>query len=173
MDIRLARARYDRFTALVLILYAAIFTALFWLVIAVLDLPGGVLAAVLGALTVLWLMWSGLYVLTWVRQRRIDVPLSLGATGILAHSQFGQLEVAWTAVQSAVIERTWSGRRLRIRLVPPGAPERAGVIDHLNPQMMKTVDKRGMRYSLRVFDITVEDLRQAFTVQSGGRVHVG
>ena len=43
----------------------------------------------------------------------------------------------------------------------------------LNPQMFELVNRRGMRYSLRVLDIGLAELRQAFVVQSGGRVQVG
>ena len=173
MQIPLARTRFDLFAVGVLIGYAAIFTALVWLVTGVLDIPDRALGVVLGALVVLWLLWSGLYVITWSRLRRIDVPLELRSAGLLARSQFGELEVPWAAVQSAAVERAWNGRRLRVRLVPPSAPERAGLVDRLNPKMMRVVEREGMRYSLRVLDVTVEALREAFVVQSGGRVRLG
>ena len=39
-------------------------------------------------------------------------------------------------------------------------------------RLLKAIDQRGMRYSLRALDIGVDELRQAFVVQSGGRVRV-
>lgn len=173
MEIRLARSRFDVFAMGVLIAYAAIFTATVWAATLLLDGHDTALGVTLGVLTLLWLLWSGLYVFTWTRMRRVAVPLELRAFGLFAHGQFGTLEVPWEAVHSAAIERAWNGRRLRVRLVPPTAPEHASVVNHLNEPMMKVVDKEGMRYSLRVLDVGVEQLREAFTVQSGGRVRVG
>jgi len=173
MEIRLARTRFDLFAAGVLVAYAAIFTALVWAATLLLDGHDTALGVTLAVLTVLWLLWSLLYVFTWTRMRRVAVPLELRGSGILAHGQFGTLEVPWEAVQSAAVERAWNGRRLRIRLVPPTAPERAQVVDHVDDRMTKVVDREGMRYSLRVLDIGVPQLREAFTVQSGGRVRVG
>jgi hypothetical protein len=173
MEIRLARTRFDLFAAGVLIGYAAIFTALVWAATLLLDGHDGAMGVTLGALTVLWLLWSGLYVFTWTRMRRVAVPLELGGSGVFAQGQFGSLEVPWEAVRSAAVERAWGGRRLRIRLVPPTAPEHAQVVNHVSDRMMRIVDKEGMRYSLRVLDIGVDQLREAFTVQSGGRVRVG
>jgi hypothetical protein len=173
MEIRLARTRFDLVAAAVLIGYAAIFTALVWAATLLLDGHDGAMGVTLGALTVLWLLWSGLYVFTWTRMRRSDVPLELRGSGIVARGQFGDLEIPWSAVQSAAIERSWTGRRLRVRLVPPTAPEHAEVVNHLNDRMTKVVEKEGVRYSLRVLDIGVDQLREAFTVQSGGRVRVG
>jgi hypothetical protein len=173
MEIRLARTRFDLFATGVLIGYAAIFTALVWAATLLLDGHDVALGVTLVVLTVLWLLWSGLYVFTWTRMRRVTVPLELRGFGVFARGQFGTLEVPWEAVRSATIERAWNGRRLRVRLVPPTAPEHARIVDHVNARMMKVVDKEGMRYSLRVLDIGVEQLREAFTVQSGGRVRVG
>ena len=100
-------------------------------------------------------------------------PLGLHGDGLHARSQFGELVAPWETIQSAAIERAWSGRRLRIRLVPPRDPRHAAIVHaNLNPKMFEVVDKRGMRYSLRVLDIGLDELRQAFVVQSGGRVQV-
>jgi hypothetical protein len=173
VEIRLARTRFDLFATGVLVGYAAVFTALVWAATLLLDGHDAALGVTLAVLTVLWLLWSGLYVFTWTRMRRVAVPLELREFGVFARGQFGTLEVPWAAVQSAAVERPWNGRRLRIRLVPPTAPEHAQVVNHVNERMMKVVDKEGMRYSLRVLDIGVEQLREAFTVQSGGRVRVG
>jgi hypothetical protein len=172
VDIPLARTRFDLFAAFVLIVYAAIFTALVWVATAVLDLGDTTLTVVLAVLVVLWLLWSGTYAWTWTRMRRVETPLGLHSFGLFAHSQFGTLEVPWEAVQSAAIERHWSGRRLRVRLVAPSDPRHAGIVDHVDDRMMKVVDKQGMRYSLRILDVGVEQLREAFVVQSGGRVRV-
>jgi hypothetical protein len=173
MEIRLARTRFDIFASCVLIGYAAIFTALVWVATAVLDLGDTALLLVLVALVVLWVFWSGLYVFTWTRMRRVDVPLALRGDGLHAHSQFGELTAPWETVRSAAVERTWTGRRLRVRLVPP-TDERFQQVEHarLEPQMFEVVRREGMRYSLRALDIGVDELREAFTVQSGGRVHV-
>ena len=43
----------------------------------------------------------------------------------------------------------------------------------LRPEMMRIVEQHGIRYSLRALDIGVDELRQAFVVQSGGLVQVG
>jgi hypothetical protein len=173
VEIHLARTRFDLYAAGVLIVYAAIFTALVWAATLLLDGHDGALGVTLGVLTVLWLLWSGLYVFTWTRMRRVSVPLELRAFGIFAHGQFGDLEIPWEAVRSAAVERAWNGQRLRVRLVPPTAPEHTQIVNHVNDRMMRIVDKEGVRYSLRVLDIDVEQLREAFTVQSGGRVRVG
>src|SRR4051794_22438266 len=141
MEIRLARTRFDLFATSVLIGYAAIFTALVWAATLLLDGHDVALGVTLGVLTVLWLLWSGLYVFTWTRMRRVAVPLELRGFGVFARGQFGTLEVPWEAVRSAAIERTWNGRRLRIRLAPPTAPEYARIVDHVNDRMMKVVDK--------------------------------
>ena len=173
MEIRLARTRFDLVAAGVLVGYAAIFTALVWAATLLLDGHDTALGLALVVLTVLWLLWSGLYVFTWTRLRRIGVPLELHGAGMLARGQFGDLDIPWTAITSAAIERAWNGRRLRVRLVPPTAPEHAQVVNHLNERMTKIVEKQGVRYSLRVLDIGVDQLREAFTVRSGGRVRLG
>jgi hypothetical protein len=172
VDIPLARTRLDLFAAFMLIVHAAIFTALVWVATAVLDLGDTALTVVLAVLVVLWLLWSGGYAWTWTRMRRVESPLGLHSFGLFAHSQLGSLEVPWEAVRSAAIERHWSGRRLRVRLVPPTDARHAGIVDHVNDPMMKIVDKQGMRYSLRILDIDVARLRDGFVVQSGGRVRV-
>jgi hypothetical protein len=130
------------------------------------------LTVALVVLVILWLFWSGTYVFSWTRMRRIDAPLTLQGSGILAHSQFGTLEVPWAAVRSAAIERVWNGHRLRIRLVPPTDPHHADIVDHVSPRMMGVVDKQGMRYSLAILDVDLDRLREAFVVQSGGRIRV-
>jgi len=173
MEIRLARTRFDLVAAGVLIGYAAVFTALVWAATLLLDGHDTALGAALIVLVVLWLFWSGLYVFTWTRLRRVAIPLELHGSGILARGQFGDLDIPWAAVRSAAIERAWNGRRLRVRLVPATSPEHAQVVNHLDEQMTKVVEKEGVRYSLRVLDIGVEQLREAFTVQSGGRVRLG
>src|SRR5262245_61352725 len=115
MQIRLARTRFDLFAACVLIGYAAIFTAGVWAATLLLGGDGAGVGVALVVLTVVWLLWSGLDVFTWTRMRRIDVPLGLHGSGIVARGQFGDLDIPWAAVQSAVIERAWTGRRLRVR----------------------------------------------------------
>jgi hypothetical protein len=105
--------------------------------------------------------------------RKVSHPLGLHGDGLHARSQFGELIAPWETIQSAAIERAWNGRRLRVRLVPAGDPRHAGIVHaNLNPTMFEIVGKRGMRYSLRVLDIDLERLREAFVVQSAGRVQV-
>src|SRR5262249_12486953 len=128
-----------------LIGYAAIFTAGVWAATLLLDGHDTALGVALIVLTVLWLLWSGLYVFTWTRMRRIGVPLELHGSGIVARGQFGDLDIPWAGVRSAGIERAWSGRRLRLRLVPPAAPEDVQIVSHLNVQMSKVVEKEGGR----------------------------
>ena len=173
MDIPLARTRFDIFAAFVLIGYAAVFTSLVWVATGLLDLSDTALLMVLVVLVILWLFWSGLYVFTWTRMRRIASPLGLKGDGIHAHSQFGDLTAPWEAVQSASVERAWNGRRLRIRLVPATDP-RFAQVEHanLNPRMFEVVQREGLRYSLRILDVRVDQLREAFVVQSGGRVQL-
>ena len=171
MDIPLARNRFDLFSTLALIVYAAILTGLVALASAFLD--GTALLVVLIVLVLFWLFHSGLYVFTWTRMRKISHPLGLHGDGLHARSQFGELMAPWETLQSAAIERRWNGKLLRVRLVPPGDPTRAGLVSSVDPRVLRTIEKRGMRYSLRVLDIGVDELRQAFVVQSGGRVRVG
>ena len=173
MDISLARTRFDVFAAFVLIGYAAIFTALVWVATALLELGDTALLMVLVGLVILWLFWSGLYVFTWTRMRRISSPLGLHGDGLHAHSQFGDLSAPWEAVQTASIERAWNGRRLRVRLVP-STDQRFAQVEHttLHPRMFAVVQREGLRYSLRILDVRVDQLREAFVVQSGGRVRL-
>jgi hypothetical protein len=170
VEIPLARTRFDLFATFALIVYAAILTGL--VAVASTFLDGIALLVVLIGLVLFWLFHSGLYVFTWIRMRRVSHPLGLHGDGLHARSQFGELMAPWETIRSAVIERAWNGKRLRIRLVPPGDPTYAGIVNHVNPRLMKTIDQRGMRYSLRVLDIGVDELRQAFVVQSGGRVRI-
>ncbi len=171
MEIPLAQTRLDLFAALALVVYAAILTGLVAVAFVLLD--GVALLVVLIALVVFWLFHSGLYVFSWTRMRKVSHPLGLHGDGLHARSQFGELVAPWETIRSVAVERAWSGRRLRIRLVPPGDPAHAGIVhDGLDPRMFTIVVRRGMRYSLRALDIDVDELRQAFTVQSGGRVRV-
>jgi hypothetical protein len=172
MEIPLARTRFDLFSTFVLIAYAIVLTGLVALASALLD--GVALLVVLIVLVVFWLFHAGLYVFTWTRMRKVSHPLGLHGDGLHARSQFGELVAPWEAIQSAAVEHAWNGRRLRIRLVPPGDPRHAGIVHaNLNPKMFEIVGRRGMRYSLRVLDIGLDELREAFVVQSGGRVQVG
>ena len=170
MEIPLARTRFDLFTTVALVVYAAIATGLIAAAFSLLE--GVALLVVLIVLLVLWLFHSGLYVFTWTRMRKVSHPLGLHGDGLHARSQFGELVAPWETIQSATIEQAWNGKRLRIRLVPPSDPTRAGIVSHVDPRLLKAIDQRGMRYSLRALDIGVDELRQAFVVQSGGRVRV-
>ncbi len=172
MDIPLARTRFDVFSALQLAVYAAVFTALVWLATAVLDLGDTTLSVVLLVLVALWILTTATYAWTWTRIRQVDSPLGLHPFGVFGHSIRGTLEVPWEAVVSAGVERHWTGRRLRIRVVPPTDPRHAAIVDHVDDRTMRVVDRQGMRYSLRILDVELEDLRQAFVVQSGGRLHL-
>jgi hypothetical protein len=170
VEIPLARTRLDLFASLMLIAYAVILTGLVALASAFLD--GTALLVVLIVLVLFWLFHASLYVFTWTRMRRISHPLGLLGDGLHARSQFGELVAPWEAIASAAIERAWNGRRLRIRLLPPGQPARDAVVWHVPPPVVSAIDRRGMRYSLRALDIGVDELREAFVVQSAGRVRV-
>lgn len=171
MEIPLARNRVDRFAALMLVLHALVLTGLVALAVVLLD--GTAQGVALVGLVGVWLCWSGLYVFTWSRLRGVDFPLALHGYGVFARSQLGELSATWAAVESATVERTWTGRLLRIRLVPTTSPEHAGVSGDVPARMSQLVARHGIRYSLRVLDIAPEELRQAFVVQSGGRIRVG
>ena len=172
MEIPLARTRFDLFATFVLVGYAAILTAL--VAVAVTWLDGTAVLVVLVLLVLFWLAWSGLYILGWTRMRKVAHPLGLHGDGLHARSPFGELRAPWESIQSAVVEPAWGGRRLRIRLVPPGDPRHAQVVHAgLDPRMFEVVQRRGMRYSLRILDIDLAQLREAFVVQSAGRVQVG
>ena len=170
MDIPLARTRLDLFSTFALVVYAAILTGMVAAAFSLLD--GVALLVVLIVLVLFWLFHSGLYLFSWTRMRNVSHPLGLHGDGLHARSQFGELIAPWETIQSATIERAWNGKRLRIRLVPPSDPRRAGIVSHVDPRVLKVIDQRGMRYSLRALDIGVDQLREAFVVQSGGRVQV-
>lgn len=170
MDIPLARTRFDLFSTFVLVVYASTVTGMVAVAFSLLD--GVALLVVLIVLVVVWLFHSGMYLFGWTRMRKVSHPLGLHGDGLHARSQFGELVAPWETIQSAAIERAWNGRRLRIRLVPPSDPTRAGIVSRVSPQLLKVIDQRGMRYSLRALDIGLDELRQAFVVQSGGRVRI-
>jgi hypothetical protein len=170
VEIPLARSRFDLFATVNLVVYAAILTGLVAAAFSFLD--GIALLVVLIVLVLFWVFHSGLYVFTWARMRKVSHPLGLHGDGLHARSQFGELIAPWETIASATLEQAWNGKRLRIRLVPPSDPTRAGIISHVDPRVLKAIDQRGMRYSLRALEIGVDDLREAFVVQSGGRVRV-
>ena len=175
MQIALARGRVDRYAVLMLLVHTvgalAVASLAFWLIE---DVAGGTaLVFVVIALTLVWLAWCALYTTAWLRTRKIDVPMELQPTGLVARSMYGELVIPWAAITSATVERTWSGRRLRLRLVPESDPRHGDIIvAWLKPEMWRIVERRGLRYSLRVLDIGIDELRQAFVTQSGGLVHV-
>lgn len=170
MDIALRRTGFDAWAALMLVGYAVVATAL--VAGAVVLLSGAVLVVVLIVLLLFWLFHSGVYVFAWTRMRKVMHPLGLHGDGLHARSQYGEVVAPWHTIQSVTLERAWSGRRLRIRLVPPADARRAEITSTTPPQVMKVLDKRGMRYSLRILDVDLEELRQAFVVQSAGRVQI-
>ena len=151
--------------------YAVVLTALVGLATALLE--GTPLLAVLLALVVAWLLHVGLYLYTWSRMRKVASPLGLHGDGLHARSAFGEVVAPWEAIASAVVESRWRGPMLRVRLVPPGDSRRTSVTDSSGyPRLMRSIDRHGMRYSLRVLEIEEAQLREAFVVQSGGRVQV-
>jgi hypothetical protein len=170
LDVPLARTRLDLIATLVLVVYAVVLTGLVATAAALLD--GIALLVALILLVLFWLLHSGLYVFTWTRMRWVAHPIGLHGDGLHARSHVGEIVAPWETVRSVVVERAWNGRRLRIRLVRPGDPRHAAIVSHVRPQVMRIIDKRGMRYSLRVLDIDLEALRQAFVVQSAGRIEV-
>ncbi len=149
---------------LVYILVAtAILTGLF------LWLNGAVLVFAMTAFLIVWLLFVGGYAWTWVHMRMVASPLGLHGDGLVSRSHLGQLEIPWEAVASARIE----GRRLRVRMVP-SSDTRITSVDHsaLRDTAWTMAQKNGVRISLAVLDIGVDQLRQAFVVQSGGRVQL-
>jgi hypothetical protein len=176
LEISLDRGRIDRYAAAMLVVHAVVAAGLLvgahWLFSAFVPEPGVV--AILLGLVLVWLGWSGLYVSAWVKTRRIDVPMELQPTGLVARSPYGELVIPWDTITSARIERTWVGRRLRLRLVPTSDPRHADItVAWLRPEMMRVVEKHGVRYSMRVLDIEADQLREAFELRSGGRVRIG
>jgi len=176
MQIALARGRVDRYAVLMLLvhaLFAAVVVAGAYRLFSS-FLGGTAVLFILLCLLLVWVGWSGLYVVAWLQTRKIDVPMELQPTALVARSSFGELVVPWTTITSATVERTWTGQRLRLRLVPESDPRHADiVVAWLRPEMMRVVEKHGIRYSLRVLDIGVDELRQALLSRSGGLVHVG
>ena len=132
MEVALRRTRFDLFATATLVVYAAALTGLVAAAVALLD--GVALLLVLAGLTVFWLFHAGLFVYTWTRMRKVDHPLGLHGDGLHARSQLGEIVAPWEAVASVALERAWNGRRLRIRLVPPGDPGRAAVVAHVPPR---------------------------------------
>lgn len=164
MDIPLRRGAVDRRAALVLVGYVAVATGAF--VAAALLLDGAARVTVLVVLLVLWLLVAGTYAWTWTRIREVASPLGLHGTGVVSRSQFGQLVLPWEAVESITLE----GSTLVIRPVPAGDPRGVGVdATALVPSALDRVQRRGVNISLAALDISPADLRQAVTVQSGGR----
>ncbi len=164
MDIPLRRGAVDRRAVLLLVVYVAVATAAF--VAAALLLDGAVLVVVLVALLLLWLFFAGSYAWTWMRIRQVASPLGLHGTGVVSRSQFGELVLPWEAVESIAVE----GSMLVIRMVPAGDPRGTGIdATALVPAALERVRRRGINISLAALDIGPADLRQAVTVQSGGR----
>ena len=164
------------FAALTLVVYAVVFTALVAAGVRLLDSSGTALVVVLLALA---------RALAAPGRRSTSSP-GRGCAGSTPRwrctataSSRGRSSASSSCrgrrSQSAAVERRWIGRRLRIRLVPPSDPRHAR---HRRTHG-STRDVRGrsnasgLRYSLRVLDIGVDELREAFVVQSGGRVSVG
>ena len=137
MEIPLARTRFDVFAAFTLMVYAAVFTAFGVAAFAFLD--DAALLVVLLVLVVFWIFFSGLYVFGWSRVAQgSTLPLALHGYGVFARSQFGDLTAPWETVQSVTVERAWTGRQLRIRLVPAGDPRHAGIVHaNLNPKRFR------------------------------------
>ena len=176
MEISLDRGRIDRYAVAMLVVHAAVAVGLLvgahWLFSRFVPDPG--VAAILLGLVLAWLAWSGLYVAAWLKTRRNDVPMELQPTGLVARSPYGELVIPWDTITSATIERTRVGKSLRLRLVPASDPRHAGItVAWLKPQMMRVVEKHGVRYSLRVLDIEEDELRRAFEMRSSGRVRIG
>ena len=113
MEIRLARTRFDLFAAGVLVAYAAIFTALVWAATLLLDGHDTALGVTLAVLTVLWLLWSLLYVFTWTRMRRVYALLGLVR-------RYGEARVE-TACTTAIAVEMFDVHRLErmLKLAPP------------------------------------------------------
>ena len=176
MEIGLARGRVDRYAALMLVVHTLLFAAARgrrrlaprgeWL--------GGVGAGLRRwALAVAWLGWSGLYVFAWIHTRKIDVPM--GAPGRPVSSRgrtYGELVIPWNHDRLGHRRADLVGPAAAGPLGPRVGPRAArGHRRGLAPaEMMRVVEKHGIRCSLRALDIGVDELRQAFLSRSGGLV---
>jgi hypothetical protein len=167
VDIPLRRGALDRRALVLLVVYILVATAIFtgfsfWL-------DGAVLVFALTASLIVWLFFVGGYAWTWARMRTVASPLGLHGVGVVSRSHLGQLVIPWEAVASARIE----GRRLRIRMVPSNDP-RITAVDHsaLRDTAWTMTQKNGVRISLTVLEIGLEELGREFVVQSGGRVQL-
>ena len=150
MDIPLVRGRLDGVAAVLIVLYAVTLTAI--VVVASAALEGTPLLVVLLVLGLAWLVHVGLYLYAWSRLRKVPFPLGLHGDGVHDRSPLAEVVVPWEAIRSVSIKP----RLLRSPLL------HVDVID---------ATKRDIRWSLRILDISADELRQAFTVQSGGLIH--
>jgi hypothetical protein len=151
VDIPLAQARLDRVGAALIVGYAVVLSAVVAGVSALLE--GVALLVVLLVLVLLWLVHVGLYLYAWSRLRKVAFPLGLHGDGVHDRSPLNEHIVPWEAVGSVTLEdRVLRSPLLTVRPSDPAT--------------------RRVRYSLRILDIDADELRRAFTVQSGGRVQV-
>ena len=151
MDIPLSR-RLDGTAATLLVLYAGVLTGGVLGVSALLD--GVPLLVVLLVLAVAWLVHVGLFFTAWWQIRRVPFPLGIHGDGVHDRTPLHQVVLPWDAVRSATLEP----RFLRSPLL---------TVEPLDPEV------RRIRWSLRALDVSAEELRQLFVVQSGGRVLLG
>lgn len=152
MDIPLARSRADGVAAVLIVLYAAVMLALVLLVSVLLD--GTALLVVLLVLVVAWLLHVAGYLYAWSRLRKVAFPIGVHGDGV--HDRVpvsGEVVLPWDGIASATLTpRLLRSPLLRVRPADAGS--------------------RGITYSLRILDVTPEELRQLFSVQSGGRVQL-
>jgi hypothetical protein len=151
VDIPLS-SRLDGVAAVLGLVYAAVMTAVVVAVSALLD--GVPLLVVLGVLTLAWLVHVALFLTAWRQIRQVPFPLGVHGDGVHDRTPPGEVVLAWDAIRSATLER----RFLRSPLL---------TVHPVDPAVRK------VQWSLRALEISAEDLRRLFTVQSGGRVQLG
>ena len=137
--------------AVLIVVYAALLTAVVLGTSAILE--GVPLLVALLVLAGAWIVHVGLFLTAWRRLRRVPFPLGVHGDGLHDRTPPGEVVVPWDAVRSATLRP----RLLRSPLLR---------VDRLDP------GERPVRWSLRVLDVGADELRQAFTVQSGGRVEL-
>lgn len=148
MDVPLARTRLDGVAAFLMIGSAVVLTGVVVGVSALLE--GVALLAVLVVLALAWLTHVGLFLYSWSRLRTVAFPLGVHGDGVHDRSPLGEVVVPWDAIQAATLEaRLLRSPLLRVRPTDPA--------------------QRQVRYSLRILDVSADELRRVFTVQSSGR----
>jgi hypothetical protein len=169
--IPLDRARVDRTWGRLILGTVLLVAVLLGALTALLLHAGAGLVDVMPLLIVLPLAaaWVAItFGISWRRLRGVEVPLELDGHGITLRSPYGDVVAPWEAVASASIEPRRLGPWLRVRVAPGGFTTTVTQRSYL-----RTLERQGFRYTLRVLAVDADQLRAVFAQQSAGRVHVG